>query len=174
MILIAVHESQYRSIKIKTVSMKLILVLLTLSSPASVADIQGRWMVRMVDFDAVRMLNTHKTDSYESFVALGRMLEETVFDFKVDGATLTGTVTIGGKGAEISDGKIDGSGIAFAVNHNLGGQEIKAIYRGRVALNEIRFTREVQGEIGQEFTAKREFQRHNDIPLRRVPIPKLE
>jgi hypothetical protein len=162
------------SIKIKTVSMKLIRVLLTLSSPASAADIQGRWIVPMVDFDAVRMLNTHKTDSYELFVALEQILGETAFDFKVDRATLTGTVTISGKKAAISDGKIDGNEIAFAVNHNLIGQEIKTIYRGMVGLDEIRFTREVHGDIGQEFIAKREFQRHNDIPLRRLPVPKLE
>jgi hypothetical protein len=66
--LIAAHERQHMSMKIKTVWMKLILVLLILSSPASAADIQGRWIVRMVDFDAVRMLNTHKRDSYESFI----------------------------------------------------------------------------------------------------------
>ena len=172
--LIAAHERQHRSMKTKTVWMKLILVLLILSSPASAADIQGRWIVRMVDFDAVRMLNTHKRDSYESFIAFEQMLGETVFDFEVDQATLTGTVTISGKEAVIRGGKIDGNGIAFAVNHNLGGQEIKTIYRGIVGLDEIRFTREVQGDSGQEFIAKREFQRHNDIPLRRLPVPKLE
>jgi|WetSurMetagenome_2_1015567.scaffolds.fasta_scaffold73338_2 hypothetical protein len=48
--LIAAHERQHMSMKIKTVSMRLILVLLTLSSPASAADIQGRWGVRIMDF----------------------------------------------------------------------------------------------------------------------------
>jgi hypothetical protein len=160
--------------KIKTVSVKLIFVLLALISQASAADIQGRWIVRMVDAGASRMLNANRVDPYESFIVLVRMLGETVFDFKVDGTTLTGTITISDKGDAISDGKIDGNGLSFAVNHNLGGQEIKAIYRGSVGLDEIRFTREVQGEIGQEFTAKREFQRHNDTPLRRPPLPKTE
>jgi hypothetical protein len=160
--------------KIKTVSVKLIFLLLVLTSPALAADIQGRWIVQIVDFDAIRMLHTDKVDSYESFIALGRMLGETVFDFKADGDKVTGTVAIGGKGAAISDGKIDGDEISFAVKHNIDGQEIKTIYRGRVGLDEIKFTREVQGKIGQEFTAKREFKRHNDIPLRRPPVLKLE
>ena len=160
--------------KIKNVSVKLIFLLLALTSLASAADIQGRWIVRMIDVDAIRMLNTHRVDSYEASVALVRMLGETVFDFKVDGTTLTGTVTISGKEDAIRDGKIDGNEIVFAVNHNLEGQEIETIYRGRAGLNEIRFTREVQGKIGQEVTAKREFQRHNDIPLRRPPVPRPE
>ena len=139
-------------------------VLLALISPAWAADIFGRWIARVLD--------TQVLDSKETFA---RMLGETVFDFKVDGTKLTGTVTYPQGEVAISEGKIDGDEISFVVKRDLGGKEIRMIYRGKASLNEIRFTSEVQGESGrrQDFTAKREFQRHNDLPLQRTitPVP---
>jgi hypothetical protein len=83
--------------------------------------------------------------------------------FDVDGAKLTGTVSDPQGKTAISEGRIDGDEIAFVVMHNFGGNQVKLLYRGKVDLNEIKFTREVQGakEQRQDFIAKREFQRNN-------------
>jgi hypothetical protein len=133
-------------------------VLLALISPAWAADILGRWIAKVPDRQGTVVI-----------------VEETVFSFKVDGTRLTGTVTYPQGEAAISEGEIYGDRLSFAVKRNLGGKEIKMNYVGRAGLNEIRFASEVQGESGQrqEFIAKREFLRHNDLPLRRTiaPVP---
>ncbi len=136
-------------------------VWLALISPAWSADIFGRWIAHVLYLDTQGNLP--------------RMRGETVFNFKVDGTKVTGTVTYPEGEAAISEGKLDGDELSFAVKRNLGGKDIKMIYRGTADLNEIRFTSEIQGETGRrlDFTAKREFQRHNDLPLRRTiaPVP---
>ncbi len=48
---------------------------------------------------------------------------------------------------------------------------IGVVYKGKVELNEIKFTREVEGWVGPEFVAKREFQRNNGlVPGRTTPL----
>jgi hypothetical protein len=101
---------------------------------------------------------------------------ETVFSFKAHGAQLTGTVSDLHGETAISEGKINGDEISFVVIHNWGENEVRMAYRGKVNLNEIKFTREIQGAMRQtqEFTAKREFQRNQDVPVqiqRAVPTP---
>ncbi len=138
--------------------------MLVLILPVYAADIFGRWIARVPDTQALGPLET-----------FAGMLGETVFDFKVDGTKLAGTVTYPRGKAAISEGKIDGDEISFVVKRDIEGKEIKIIYKGNAGLNEISFTSEVQGESGkrQEFTAKREFRRHNDLPLQRTiaPVP---
>ena len=99
---------------------------------------------------------------------------ETVFSFKVDGTKLTGTVANHQGETAISEGKINGDKISFiVVIGGFDGNEMKVAYKGKVALNEIEFTSQVQGGMGQpqKFIAKREFPRHGDLPLRRRPVP---
>jgi len=73
--------------------------------------------------------------------------QQTTFDFKVNGTTLTGMVTSGGRQgeAEISEGKIDGNTITFAVVRTMGENEMRTLYKGTVSGDEIRFTIERQG-----------------------------
>jgi hypothetical protein len=99
--------------------------------------------------------------------------EETIFSFKPEGTKLTGTVSGPQGEAAIRDGRIKGDEITFFVIRGFGR---KLMYKGKVSLNEIKFTVEEQDskEQPREFIAKREFQRHQDIPLHRsepVPIP---
>jgi hypothetical protein len=70
---------------------------------------------------------------------------ETTYDFKVDGTTLTGTITTGRGESEISEGKINGDEISFAVVRKFGENEMKILYKGKVSGDEITFTREFQG-----------------------------
>ena len=82
---------------------------------------------------------------------------EQIFTLKVDGGKLTGTMTMGqmGEGA-ISEGKIDGDNVSFAVVRDLGGNQIRINYKGTVGGDEMKLTGEVVGmDRTFEMTAKR-------------------
>ena len=82
---------------------------------------------------------------------------ETTFNFKAEGAKLTGTVSGMQGDNPISDGKIAGDDISFTVVANFGGNEVKMLYKGKVAGEEIKLTRTREGSDRPpaEFTAKR-------------------
>ena len=78
------------------------------------------------------------------------------FVFKVDGAKLTGTVTGQMGEAPITDGKLDGDKISFAVSREFNGQTFKITYDGVVKGDEIKLTIHFPGrEEGFEMTAKK-------------------
>jgi hypothetical protein len=83
--------------------------------------------------------------------------QEMTFNLKQDGDTVTGTIT-GGRGDQtISDGKVEGDNISFVVNLEFNGNKIAQNYKGTVAGDEIKFTREVAGRGNPvEFTAKKQ------------------
>ena len=70
----------------------------------------------------------------------------TAYEFKADGAKLTGSLTMPGMmGGEptkvdITEGKIDGDNITFVVIRKFGENEMKSTYKGKVAGDEIKFT----------------------------------
>jgi hypothetical protein len=68
------------------------------------------------------------------------------FNFKADGAKLTGSTT-GFDGAEvpISDGKVDGKNITFKVTFDFGGMPFVLNYKGVVAPTEIKIASEAEG-----------------------------
>ena len=68
--------------------------------------------------------------------------------FKVDGATLTGTVkTHPGDETEIKDGKIDGDKISFYIVRTSNKKKVKVRFKGVVDGNEMRFTRDADGTV---------------------------
>jgi len=81
----------------------------------------------------------------------------TTFNFKAEGAKLTGTVSGMQGDNPISDGKIDGNNISFTVVASFNGNEVKLLYKGTVSGDEIKFSRTREGgtQPPQEFTAKR-------------------
>ena len=86
----------------------------------------------------------------------GGNTQEVTFTFKVDGSTLTGTVTTPRGDSEIKDGKVDGDNISFTQTFDRGGNTMTIVYKGKVNGDTIQFTRGMQGrDGGQEFTAKR-------------------
>ncbi len=101
------------------------------------ADITGKW-----------------TAEFDSQVGL----QKYVFEFKADGATLTGTAFSNIDGAEattpITEGKIDGDKISFVENLNYQGMELRIVYEGTVSGDEIQLAR-IEGAGGEKFTAKR-------------------
>ena len=78
------------------------------------------------------------------------------FDFHVDGAKLTGTVTTPRGPLELSDGKVEGDAISFAQVMNFNGNEFKIDYAGKAdGADAIKFTRTMGDRPAAEFTATR-------------------
>ena len=65
---------------------------------------------------------------------------ESTFVFKVDAGKLTGTVNSGNFGeSQISEGKVDGDNVSFAVVRNGPNGEFRLTYKGKMAGDEIKF-----------------------------------
>ncbi|MEO8368735.1 MAG: hypothetical protein ABI806_06020 [Candidatus Solibacter sp.] len=82
---------------------------------------------------------------------------ENTFTLKVEADKLSGTVTMGQMGeAPISEGKVDGDNVAFAVVRDFNGNQFRINYKGKVAGDEMKLTGEVVGmDRTFEMTAKR-------------------
>lgn len=87
-------------------------------------------------------------------------VQKYVFTLKQQGAQITGKASsdMGGEKREneLKDGKLDREKISFVELLNFQGNELRIAYQGRVADNEIKFTREVGDIVKEEFTAQRE------------------
>lgn len=84
-----------------------------MAASAFAADIDGKWSGNL--------------ETPNGPIAIG-------YDFKSEGATLTGTTT-GPDGAtvKISDGKIDGNKVSFTVTVDFGGMPVTISYTGEVS-----------------------------------------
>ena len=99
--------------------MKTLILIALFAVCASAADIAGTWK------GSVETPN-------------GAM--ENTFVLKTDGAKLTGTVTMGQFGdAEISEGKVDGDDVSFAVVRNFNGNDFRLDYKGKFKDGQIVF-----------------------------------
>jgi hypothetical protein len=111
--------------------------LLAMLSLAYAADVNGKWTAQVP----------------------GRNGEtrETTFTLKAEGGQLTGTMSGMGGDAPIADGKITGDDLSFKVVRSFNGNEITLQFKGKIAGDEIKFTRTREGgnQPPQEFTAKR-------------------
>jgi len=77
------------------------------------------------------------------------------YDFKVDGGTLTGHAKSNLGEGDVK-GTVDGSTVTFVENLNYQGQALAITYTGQIVSgSEIKFKRDVAGQGGEEFTAKR-------------------
>lgn len=94
----------------------------------------------------------------------GRNGTQTItFNFKVDGSTLTGTITTPRGDTDISNGKVDGNNISFDQVLNFNGNSFTMSYKGTAQDDgTIKFTRTFGGGDNggggrppQEFVAKR-------------------
>jgi hypothetical protein len=103
------------------------------------ADITGKW-----------------TTQFDSQVGV----QKYIFEFKVEGTKLTGTaISKVADAAEvktpITEGAINGEDITFVENLDYSGQALKISYKGKLAGDEIKFTRDVAGQGGETFVAKK-------------------
>jgi len=78
------------------------------------------------------------------------------YTFKVDGGALTGH-SKSNLGESDLKGSVDGDKVSFVENLDYQGQMLAIAYTGQiVSADEIRFKRDVGGQGGEEFTAKRQ------------------
>ncbi len=115
-----------KAVKMKiVVSLVAALALMLVAAPARAADVDGKW--------------TGSLDTPMGAVQVG-------FNFKADGATLSGTTT-GPDGSEIAikNGKIDGDKISFLVSIDFGGMSLDLNYTGVVKPDSVDFTLDVMG-----------------------------
>jgi hypothetical protein len=86
-------------------------------------------------------------------------VQKYVFDLKVDAEKVTGKATferMGQKGeAELQDGKVKDDEITFVETLDFQGNKVPIKYTGKVAGDEIKFTRKVGDFATEEFVAKR-------------------
>jgi hypothetical protein len=124
-----------------------------LTMTALAADITGKWTAQM----PARGGQGRGGGQGRSGQGGGGQAHESTFNFKVDGNTLTGTVSGRQGDMPIADGKIDGDQISFTQTLDFNGNTVKLIYKGTVSGDQITFTRQREGGDGQpqEFIAKR-------------------
>ena len=102
---------------------------------APTADISGTW-----------------TTSFDSQVGQ----QTYTYTFKVDGGTLTGH-SKSNLGESDLKGAVDGDKVTFVENLKYQDQTLAITYTGQiVSADEIKFKRDVGGQGGEEFTAKRQ------------------
>jgi hypothetical protein len=97
--------------------------LLALLASAWAADVTGKWVAQVQGRNG---------------------MTENTFTLKVDGAKLTGTLATAQGESEITEGKVNGDEISFVIVRKFGENEMKISYKGKVAGDEITFTREFQ------------------------------
>ncbi len=101
---------------------------------APVADISGTW-----------------TTSFDSQVGQ----QTYTYTFKVAGGALTGH-SKSNIGESDLTGTVDGDKVTFVENLDYQGQKLAITYTGQIiSADEIKFKRDVAGQGGEEFTAKR-------------------
>jgi hypothetical protein len=102
---------------------------------APVADISGTW-----------------TTSFDSQVGQ----QTYIYDLKVEGGKLTGHSKSNFGESELT-GSVDGSTVTFVENLKYQDQVLAITYTGQiVSADEIQFKRDVAGQGGEEFTARRQ------------------
>ncbi|MBN2242053.1 MAG: hypothetical protein JW793_05130 [Acidobacteria bacterium] len=77
----------------------------------------------------------------------GQGTSDVTLIFKVDGNTVTGTLENSAMPGviEIKDGRIQNDEVSFHILRSFGENEMKVVWKGKVAGDEIRFTRGIEG-----------------------------
>jgi hypothetical protein len=108
-----------------------------------------------VTLGTVTALAADLTGKWSATVETPRGTQNITFDFKADGATLTGKVSSPRGDSDITDGKIDGANVSFSQVVNFNGNVMTINYTGKVDGDTIKFTRTVGDRPAVEFTATR-------------------
>ena len=107
----------------------------TVVAAAPTADINGTW-----------------TTSFDTQVGT----QTYTYEWKVEGEAITGHAK-SNLGEGDLKGSVDGDKVTFVENLNYQGQALAITYTGQiVSADEIKFKRDVAGQGGEEFTAKRQ------------------
>lgn len=77
------------------------------------------------------------------------------YELKADGEKLTGKATNDMGTRDLTEGTVKGDDIFFVENLDFQGQSIRIEYKGKIAGDEIKFTRKVADFATEELVAKR-------------------
>src|ERR1019366_9288186 len=115
------------------------------------------WILALMAVCSLAALAADASGTWKASVETPNGTMENTFTFKVDGGKLTGTITMGPMGeAPISEGKVDGDNISFAVVRDMDGNQFRINYKGKVSGDEMKVSGEVvQMEHTFEMTLKR-------------------
>ena len=144
-----------------------VIMILAFALAGIAADISGKWMAQVSN-----PMMGGKSERVFNFLVSGEKLTGTIEDWQVSQATfqeagkpaMSGTLkTQRGEPQQITEGKVSGDAVSFAIVGQMMGMETKTQYKGKIAGNEIKFTAEQEGGGGgfgppagpQEMVAKR-------------------
>jgi hypothetical protein len=115
------------------------------------------WILALLTVFALAALAADVSGVWKASMETPNGTMESSFTLKVDGAKLTGTMSMGQFGdSPISEGKIDGDNISFAVVRQFDGNEFRINYKGKVSGDEMKLNAEMPGmDQGFQLTAKR-------------------
>ena len=115
------------------------------------------WILALMAICSLVALAADASGTWKGSVETPNGTMENTFTFKVDGDKLTGTITMGPMGeAPISEGKVDGDNISFAVVREMDGNQFRINYKGKVSGDEMKVSgKVVQMEHTFEMTLKR-------------------
>ena len=121
-----------------TMVLLLVSVVLLCLVPAFAADVSGRWTTA---------------------IQTGIGVMNYTFDFKVEGAQLTGKAVMsmdgGSSESAITEGSVKGDQISFVETLKVQGQELRVEYKGKISGDEIQGSRQVGSYGDEEFIARR-------------------
>ena len=104
------------------------------------------WILALMAVCSLAALASDASGTWKATVETPNGAMENTFTLKVDGDKLTGTITMGQFGeAPISEGKVDGDNVSFAVVREFNGNQFRINYKGKVAGDEMKLSGEVVG-----------------------------
>ena len=109
-------------------------LLLATASAAFAADISGKWKA-----------------TFDTQIGV----QNYTYTFKMDDGKLTGTAESEHGKSALADTTVSGDTVTFTENLNFQGNAIKIDYKGTIAGDEIKFTRQVGDFATEELVAKR-------------------
>ena len=112
------------------------MIMAAMAAAAFAADVTGTW-----------------TASFETQVGV----QKYTYTFKVAGNKLTGKAKseLAMTESDITEGTVNGDDISFVENLDYQGMPLKIVYKGKIAGDEIKFTRTILDMFMEELVAKR-------------------
>src|SRR5437764_7133259 len=99
------------------------------------------WIAALMAVFALAVMAADASGTWKASVETPNGAMENTFTLKVEANKLTGTVTMGQMGeAAISEGKVDGDKVSFAVVRDFNGNQFRIDYKGTVAGDEMKLS----------------------------------
>ena len=113
-----------------------VVIVAAMAAAALAADVTGTWKA-----------------SFDTQIGV----QNYTYTFKVEGNKLTGKAKseLANVETEIAEGTVNGDDISFVENLNFQDMPLRIVYKGKVAGDEIRFTRTILDMFTEELVAKR-------------------